>query len=725
MLRPSSVRHLQRVGVSALCLFGSLVACDPAAQNQGATGSAGPSGASSASAAAPAEAAPARADLAREGQTIALAPRGDRLVVADEDHQALVTAPLPLGGNPTKLDLPGRPAQVLWLATEPGGPETLLVTIREVAGGGGALLLLEPEGESWRERARATLPSDAWGVATSPDGRFAAVTSAWPAKLSLVELSSARVVWTRDVPREPRGALFTDADTLFVSHLVGSDVTRVQGLHTEPQVSAVALPAAPLRSPAAEKLTASLGYALVATPARDRLFFPRHALGAIGIDSWFGTPTVDALDVVGPTPVATARQVNAHAAFIGPVAKSLEDPKSFNFWNVRSEVVPVERTLFVQPRAAVFRKNEQSLLIVSEGDNALVELDAAFSDPALAVRRWYPLGGDVEKEKLTDACGAPSGLALAADETVAYVHCRTTDRIVAVLLPEGPDEWRPPPNKRFVELAARPADASYAAGRRLFYDANDGYVSGGMGCAGCHPEGRDDGFVWHEVELRSKGSTVSFTNFFGSASAARFTAAFWAHQEIEPVNADADGVGVPRQTPMIVGRLKAKGPYGWLAESDTLEARLLGGFKLHRWSSPNESGVGFTTQRARQLAAFLPTGLVPPPRDPAPLDEEEERGKAVFLSEKAACATCHTPETDYTNRSVAAFAPYRERGFFKESAAYKTPSLLFVGGSPPYFHDGRYRTLDELVEKSGDQMGKTSHLSPDEKKALVAFLRRL
>jgi cytochrome c peroxidase len=56
---------------------------------------------------------------------------------------------------------------------------------------------------------------------------------------------------------------------------------------------------------------------------------------------------------------------------------------------------------------------------------------------------------------------------------------------------------------------------------------------------------------------------------------------------------------------------------------------------------------------------------------------------------------------------------------------FKTPSLLFVGGTPPYFHDGSAATLEEVLEKNRDRMGKTSHLSPDDRAALVAFLRTL
>jgi cytochrome c peroxidase len=56
---------------------------------------------------------------------------------------------------------------------------------------------------------------------------------------------------------------------------------------------------------------------------------------------------------------------------------------------------------------------------------------------------------------------------------------------------------------------------------------------------------------------------------------------------------------------------------------------------------------------------------------------------------------------------------------------FKVPSLFFVGGTPPYYHDGRASTLEELIENNGDRMGHTSHLSREDRAALVAFLRTL
>jgi cytochrome c peroxidase len=66
------------------------------------------------------------------------------------------------------------------------------------------------------------------------------------------------------------------------------------------------------------------------------------------------------------------------------------------------------------------------------------------------------------------------------------------------------------------------------------------------------------------------------------------------------------------------------------------------------------------------------------------------------------------------------------KGFDDETrTTFKTPSLWFVAGTAPYFHDGSAATLEELVRENGNRMGDTRHLSAGEQGALVAYLRTL
>jgi cytochrome c peroxidase len=85
------------------------------------------------------------------------------------------------------------------------------------------------------------------------------------------------------------------------------------------------------------------------------------------------------------------------------------------------------------------------------------------------------------------------------------------------------------------------------------------------------------------------------------------------------------------------------------------------------------------------------------------------------------------PDKNYTDRESY---PLRKLpvvdGFDEESnQEFKTPSLRFVSGRAPYFHDGRASSLEKLIEMNGDRMGNTSRLSAEDREALVAFLRTL
>jgi cytochrome c peroxidase len=550
------------------------------------------------------------------------------------------------------------------------------------------------------------------------------VSSAWTGRVSAIDLTKASVLWTVEVAREPRGiTILPSGDTAYVSHLVGSAVTRLDALRTSaPTVKRIELPAAPLRSPDGARLAASLGYAVTASPEGDRVFFARHALGALGEGVWQGSPSVDVLVPGRDEPLAPARRSSLPQAFVNATAAAAlpPPPDAPDPWmSFKKGAVHLDEA-FVQPRALAYRRSTRTLLVASEGTNVLVEVDATLSDPLLGVRHRYPLVRDTEPPfGVPRSGGAPSGVALSADEREAFVFNRSTYDVSVVTLVPGEGSWDVLP-PRSIPLADDDAPAEVGKGRRLFYDATDATVSGGLGCAGCHPEGRDDGHVWHELVLETTDRDAELAVFLSGPDLSE-VGGWWRKVPPRPA-----GTGYPRQTPMLAGRVGAQGPYGWHGESADLASRITAGFKLHRWGDP-PTDAGAASARAGALIAFLRGGLVPPPRDKRALTAEEQMGKAIFESAATQCAKCHVAASDYTDRAVVPVGPVPKKQGFEPEAneAFKTPSLLFVGGTAPYFHDGRFATLEDLVEQNADRMGKTSHLGEKERKALVAFLKTL
>jgi cytochrome c peroxidase len=319
--------------------------------------------------------------------------------------------------------------------------------------------------------------------------------------------------------------------------------------------------------------------------------------------------------------------------------------------------------------------------------------------------------------------GAPTAIALSADDNTAYVFCRSTYDVQEVPLrqpgvPSALGKAKDAPRK-LVTIAEDNLDAEAAKGRKLFYDATDSIMSGGLGCAGCHPDGRDDGHVWHEIA----GEDATFSNGYRGATVLSSLQGGLAN---EGKGGTAVGTtGNARQTPMLAGRVSAAGPYGWLGESPNLESRLRVGFSLHRWQGDKNAQYVAALDRPKQLARFIREGLSEPPVDAHEPTAEELRGKQLFEDAKTACSTCHASRTGFTDRSLVLLSRPAHKGFAEETAPFKTPSLLFVGGTPPYFHDGASGSLEDLVDKNGTQMGNTAALNAADKRALAAYLRTL
>lgn len=128
----------------------------------------------------------------------------------------------------------------------------------------------------------------------------------------------------------------------------------------------------------------------------------------------------------------------------------------------------------------------------------------------------------------------------------------------------------------------------------------------------------------------------------------------------------------------------------------------------------------------RGLVAFLETLDNPPnpyvARDGL-LSGAATRGKAVFASQKAACATCHKPPyfTDGEVHDVGLGSP---NDAFK---GYNTPSLIGLHRRIRYLHDGRSQSLDDLLTGPHNpaKVAGEGELTENERKDLIEYLKSL
>jgi mono/diheme cytochrome c family protein len=212
-----------------------------------------------------------------------------------------------------------------------------------------------------------------------------------------------------------------------------------------------------------------------------------------------------------------------------------------------------------------------------------------------------------------------------------------------------------------------------ARGRILFHATNDARISGdGRACASCHVDGRDDGITWTTPEG-------------------------------------------PHQTIMLAGRAGESAPFGWRGDTRTLVHHV--GRTMKRLAG---RGVFSKEDRADLEALVAYLKVMPAPKN-AEMDESRQklvaRGREVFDDPRQGCATCHPSGGSDGAAWDVAKSPFH--------IAIDTPSLRFVGGTAPYFHDGRHATLGELLRKVDGSMGHTGSLSNEDLGALEAYLEEL
>jgi len=118
------------------------------------------------------------------------------------------------------------------------------------------------------------------------------------------------------------------------------------------------------------------------------------------------------------------------------------------------------------------------------------------------------------------------------------------------------------------------------------------------------------------------------------------------------------------------------------------------------------------------------------------LNDVEKAGLDVFRG-KARCTTCH-PGPNFTDENFHNTGIAWRDGKLTDQGAgegkFKVPTLREVARTAPYMHDGSLATLEDVVDYY-DRGGNANpgldedlhplHLSAEEKRALVAFLRSL
>ncbi len=622
--------------------------------------------------------------------TVALARVSGRRVafVADEDAKAILTVDLDTREQLAQTSLGARPGQLL--VTKDG---RVLATVRE----GSKVLSLAATSATapLATRCEATTPVEPIAIALTPDDGTMLVASGWGAALSAFDAATLTPRWTAPLSREPRSVVVSDdGTTAFVSHAVGSQVSTVD--IREGNWRAVST--IPLRG--LQPSTLDLLEQEHATPASSEPSTKAHARAVMamraerdkGRPSCQGFTLAKAKVVPGrvfaPEVFVDPGNLDERPDGYGDVHQDTEVPnvavldegtktplltsvaldamgRSSRQRKMASADPRTTRPECLLPRAAAIDTTTRSLLVTCFGIDAVVAYDAESPAPFRAEKRRWTVGS------------GPSGVAIDEEKHRGVVWSQF-DRTVTTFPIGGREMVDERTAPTTVARTALPPlkdklPAEYALGRVLFHAAGDLRLSGdGRACASCHPDGRDDGITW----------------------------------------ATPEG---PRRSIMLAGKVTATPPYSWNGTEHTIANHLSSTFD-------RLSGNGLHGIELDALVTFV-SQMPPPPARTIDAAERAkvERGRQVFASNETKCASCHAGSdmTDGRNHEVAS------KHKADRATAFNTPSLRFVGGTGPYFHDGRYASLKELLDATDGTMGKTKHLAAADRDALEAFLRTL
>jgi cytochrome c peroxidase len=295
-------------------------------------------------------------------------------------------------------------------------------------------------------------------------------------------------------------------------------------------------------------------------------------------------------------------------------------------------------------------------------------------------------------------------------------------------------------------------DNGATLGRVLFYDKNLS-VNNTIACASCHKQtvafsdviAKSNGFNGGQTGRNSMGLTNAryYPNgrFFWDQRAATLE-----DQVLMPIQ---DGVEMGMTLTQLETKLKGLAYYAPLFTKAFGDANINSTRISQALAQFVRSMVSYQSKYDAGRQTF-PAGPPPPPNVPFPnFTAQENRGKEIFMTPVGGCNPCHgtetftAPEEKNNGLDMATL----DRGFGAVAnntlldATFKVGSLKNIELTAPYMHDGRFATLEDVVEHYSTGVKNHPNLSPQlrlpngqprlanlsvqDKAALVAFLKTL
>ncbi len=235
-------------------------------------------------------------------------------------------------------------------------------------------------------------------------------------------------------------------------------------------------------------------------------------------------------------------------------------------------------------------------------------------------------------------------------------------------------------------------------GLQIFYHARQEDISpeGYISCASCHAEGGHDGMVW---DLTSLGEGLRNTIDLRGGSGTRFGALHWSANFDEVQDFEIQIEQLNRGTGLIPGLTfldQTPLEHVTSGQSDELDAL-----------SDYVSSLGQNSVKRSPFREY--TGE---------LSISAQNGRDLF--EELDCSSCHlgTAFRDGTTHDVGTITEASGSRLGGPLAEIRTPSLIQLWDSAPYFHNGSAETLEDVFD-FGDH---TLDISDEDEADLIEYL---
>jgi DNA-binding beta-propeller fold protein YncE len=596
---------------------------------------------------------------------------GNRLFVALADAQQIAEVDASQGRIIAKVEVPSKPSAII--LDERSGK--LYVSC---AGSPGTVCVLD----SQTMKVLQSIPAahSPAGLAIAPDGSRLFVCNRFDNDVSVFSLPEGKELARVKAVREPiEVAITPDGKTVLVINLLPSDpANRDASAAQVTAIDAASLTTVDLRLP----VGSSSVRGICISPDGKRAFvthvLSRNALPTTQVErGWMNTNALSILDAQEKKLIGTILldDVDRGAANPWSVACSgdgaalcithsgTHELSVLNLPGLFDEFARRTATLRTTTELHTPAPPVFTPNISPSWDNTVVSM------PLELISDLSFLGG--LRHRISLPGNGPRGLVVANGKAYAAMYFSDT---IAVVDLNGSSKAASPVT---ISLGPIPQLTESRRGEMLFHDATRCFQHW-QSCATCHPDARADALNWDLMN---------------------------------------DGFGNPKNTKSMLLAHRTP-PAMSQGVRENAEMAVRAGFKSIQFMQSPETDAQAVDSYLKTLEPVPSSHLVGGELSPA-----AKRGKELFNSKRVGCAECHPAPlfTDLKPHQVGT------RGPSDSGEAFDTPTLIEAWRTAPYLHDGRCKTMADLIgkDKHGISRAENGSLSEQEIADLAEYVLSL